>query len=461
MIHDTRVHVLNDADADPRGRYVFYWMQQSQRARCNHALEYAVREASARKLPVLVGFGLMDDYPEANARHYAFMLQGLHDVAVDLRRRGIGFVVRRGHPQDVAVRLAKDAAVVVCDRGYLRHQRQWRDHVADHAGRQVAEVESDAVVPVEVASDKQEYAARTIRPRIHRHWNDYLVPLEETKPRRDAAGLRVPGGSAGAIDVTDPDTALRKLKLDRSVPPSPHFVGGSVEAHKRLRRFVQHRLAGYKDGRNEPAGEQTSTLSAYLHFGQISALEMALAAMDAKGIPKADRDAFLEELIVRRELAINFVWHCHNYDRYECIPAWAQKTLRAHRRDKRPVIYTRAELERAETHDEFWNAAQREMNATGYMHNYMRMYWGKKILEWTADPKQAYETTLHLNNKLFLCGRDPNAYANVAWIYGLHDRPWGPARKIFGTVRYMNAAGLERKFDMPAYVRRIGAHMQE
>lgn len=160
-------------------------------------------------------------------------------------------------------------------------------------------------------------------------------------------------------------------------------------------------------------------------------------------------------MIVRRELAMNYVYYCPHYDGYEGLPAWAKKTLAEHEKDPRSPVYTRAELEQARTHDEFWNAAQREMTLTGYMHNYMRMYWGKKILEWTPSPKQAFETTLYLNNKYFLCGRDPISFASVAWIYGLHDRPWGPARKIFGLIRYMNEAGLRRKFDMPAYVRKI------
>jgi deoxyribodipyrimidine photo-lyase len=198
-------------------------------------------------------------------------------------------------------------------------------------------------------------------------------------------------------------------------------------------------------------------MAPYLHFGQISPLELALAVRDATKKPTPDTEAYREELIVRRELAINFCEHTDHYDTYDALPGWAKQTLKDHTADSRPHLYTERELESASTADPYWNAAQSEMNQTGFMHNYMRMYWGKKILEWNRTPQEAYATTLRLNNRLFLCGRDPNAYANVAWIYGLHDRPWGPARPVFGTVRYMNAAGLRRKFDMGEYVRRIAA----
>jgi deoxyribodipyrimidine photo-lyase len=452
MIHDSRVQPLNDEPADPKGRYVLYWMQASQRVGFNHALEYAVGEANARALPVVVCFGLMDGYPEANERHYAFMLEGLADVAARLRTRRITFVVKRGGPPDVALHFAKRAALVVCDRGYLRHQRQWRDAVADGAGKRVVQVEGDVVVPVETASDKDEFAARTIRPKITKRLSEYIVNLPTARPKHFASPARISGGD---IDVTYVARTLAKLKIDRGVKRVRRFVGGESAARKLLAAFVRGRLTGYDEGRNEPAAHATSTMSPYLHFGQISPVEIALRVRDASGIPVTDRDAYIEELIVRRELSVNHVFYNPRYDSYDGLPDWAKKTLAARSADKRYHVYTRAQFEAAETHDPWWNAAQREMVATGFMHNYMRMYWGKKILEWTRSPRAAFETTLYLNNKYFLDGRDPNAYANVAWIFGLHDRPWGPARPVFGTVRYMNAAGLERKFDMEAYVRSV------
>ncbi len=395
----------------------------------------------------------MDNYPEANERHYAFMLEGLRDVAADLVERQIKFIVRHGQPADAAIHFGKEAALIVCDTGYTRHQRRWRDDVADRAKCEVVEVESDVVIPVETVSDKQEYAARTIRTKIHRHWEEYLKPLHATKLKYSSLRLHVNGD----IDVTNPSAALAKLKLDRSVAQSRFYTGGSHVASAKLKSFIASKngITGYDDGRNEPAAAHTSHMSMHLQFGQISPIELALAVRNSDA-PTADREAYLEELIVRRELAVNFVHFCPKYDSYACLPDWARKTLAQHARDRRPVTYTRKQLESAETHDEYWNAAQREMLLTGFMHNYMRMYWGKKILEWRKDPQEAYETTLALNNKYFIDGRSPNAFANVGWIYGLHDRPWG-SRPIFGTVRYMNAAGLKRKFDMDAYVKKIAA----
>ena len=464
-VHSARVKHLVEAEPRAGGAYVLYWMQASQRTRFNHALEYAVGRANGLGLPVLVGFGLTDDYPEANARHYLFMLQGLRDVAANLAKRGIGFVIRHGGPGDVAADLARGAAVVVCDRGYLRHQKAWRAAVAgacERVGVPVTQVETDVVVPVDVASNKREWAARTIRPKVHRHLTEFLVPLAQTKVK--VAWTKSARGLKSDFDVSDPGRTLEKLKVDRSVAPVPQFfTGGENAVGVTVKSFFgrgstvkseRARLDGYAEGRNEPAADRTSHVSAYLHFGHVSAVELALAARDS-GAPAEDREAYLEELIVRRELSVNYCEHTEHYDSYDALPGWAKQTLKDHRADARPHVYSLAELESAGTADEYWNAAQREMVVTGFMHNYTRMYWGKKILEWTADPREAFERTLYLNNKYFLCGRSPNAYASVAWIFGLHDRPWGPARPVFGTVRYMNAAGLDRRFDMPGYVARV------
>lgn len=447
VIEPTRITTLHPAPI-AGGKYVLYWMQASQRTRHNPALEHAIARANECNLPLLVAFGLMDDYPEANARHYAFMLQGLADVKAGLDKQGIPFIVRRGSPARVATELAKHAAIVVCDRGYLRHQKQWREQVGAKVRCRVEQVEGDVVVPVEEASDKAEFAARTIRPRILRLRDQYLKPLAAGRLRNRNLRLKLSGG----IDVSDPGQILSSLRLDTSVSPVTQFHGGQEEARRRLKYFLAQRLKGYADGRNEPAVDATSTLSPYLHFGQISPVEIAIAVRDAYA-PKKDKDAFLEELIVRRELAMNFVQFTANYDSYDCLPAWARKTLRSHSADRRTETYTRAQLERAQTHDRFWNAAQRQMLRSGYMHNYMRMYWGKKVLQWKRSPREAYEDLIYLNNRYFLDGRDPASWANVGWIFGLHDRPW-QNRPIFGTVRYMNEAGLRRKFDMEAYVRK-------
>ncbi len=439
MVQRERIERLNDREYRA-GQYVLYWMQQSQRVRLNHALEYAVERANHLQLPLVVGFGLTEEYPEANSRHYAFMIQGLREIAQDLESRGIAFVLRRGSPDDVAIRLARKAALVVCDRGYLKHQRRWRERVARAVVCQVVQVESDVVVPVETASDKEEIGARTLRPKIHRVWDRYLEGLGSGKVTRKASGLGLKS-----------DLSLRRLRLDESVPPVTRFLGGYSEARRRLDRFLRNKLDGYADKRSEPAAWHSTMLSPYLHFGQISPLEVALAVRLSRAGSSEDRAALLEELIVRRELAVNFAHYNPHYDSYRCLPGWAARTLEEHHDDRRAVVYTRSQLESAATHDPYWNAAMREMVHTGFMQNYMRMYWGKKILEWSRTPRAAFRTALYLNNKYFLDGRDPNSYAGVAWCFGLHDRAWGE-RPIFGKVRYMNARGLERKFDMEQYI---------
>ena len=223
----------------------------------------------------------------------------------------------------------------------------------------------------------------------------------------------------------------------------------------RLNRFLEKQLPTYHTDRNPPEKNVGSHLSPYLHFGQISPITMALRARAAKAPPEPVA-AFIEELVVRRELAFNFVNYTPGFDRYESLPEWARRTLAEHRDDPRPHVYDQSCLEAADTHDPYWNAAMDEMRITGYMHNYMRMYWGKKVLEWTATPEAAFDTLLTLNNRYFLDGRDPNSYAGVGWIFGTHDRAW-PERAVYGKVRTMMASGLERKFDIGKYVDRIRA----
>jgi deoxyribodipyrimidine photo-lyase len=443
-----RIKPLNDRPADQGGRYVLYWMQQAQRASFNHALEHAVALANERSQGIVVGFGLTDGYPDANLRHYVFMLEGLKETAATLERRGIRFVLRRGNPADVALGLAREASIVVCDKGYLRHQRAWRRRVAQETRRRMVEVEGEVVVPVGLASTTAEIGARTLRPRIHRLREEFLRPLEEGTVRVPSLGLNL----AGDLDSADVEGSLRALDIDRSVPPSPRFRGGTAAARAWLAAFLEEKLAGYAMGRNEPAAAQSSQLSPYLHFGQVSPVEVALAVATVQDGGGPDRAAFLEQLIVRRELAHNFVTYNANYDSFDGLPRWAAATLDKHRQDPRPRVYGIEELEAGATHDPYFNAAMREMRLTGFMHNYMRMYWGKKILEYSRCPEEAYTIALALNNKHFLCGRDPNSYANVAWVFGQHDRPW-QERPIFGQVRYMNDKGLERKFDIQAYVR--------
>lgn len=454
FIQVERIQHLNDLEPQA-GNYVLYWMQQSQRAEHNHALEYAIQQANDLGQPLLVGFGLTDDYPEANLRHYRFMLEGLQDTQAALAERGIKLVVRQGSPDQVALELGQQASMVVTDRGYLRPQKQWRDRVAQAADRRVVQVESDVVVPVEQVSQKAEYAARTIRPKIHRYLDQFLIDLCPTPLDHPSLTLDLKG-----LDLSDLDTLLSKLQLDRSVQPvSHHFRGGLSAAKRVLQDFIQNRFSTYTQNRNQPQTSDVSHMSKYLHFGQISPVYLALQIREAE-ISSENRDSYLEELIVRRELPMNFVHYTPDYDAYSCIPAWAKQTLADHQEDDRPHQYSRSELEAAATHDPYWNAAMKEMKYTGYMHNYMRMYWGKKILEWCDTPEEAHQTVLALNNKYFLDGRDANSFANVAWIFGVHDRGW-TERPIFGKVRYMSAGGLERKADPKAYIQKVEKLIQK
>ncbi len=450
MIHPSRIQPLNSRSIQD-GRYILYWMQASQRVECNHTLEYAVGEANERNLPVVVVFGLTEQFPEANLRHYAFMLEGLEEVRKGLRDRGIRFALMRRSPELAAAAMAEEAALVVADRGYLRIQRQWRNHVAKNAPCAVVQVESEAVVPVETASPKEEYTAGTLRPKLQRILEGYLAPLKERPVRKDSLSLR--------LDVdTEEDfpSLLKKMKIDRAVSPVRDLRGGTDRANALLDEFIAKKIRHYDELRSDPGLDYSSRLSPYLHFGQVSPLAVALRIAAEKAIPAGARESFLEELIVRRELSMNFVFYNGRYDEYECLPDWARKTLAEHAKDRREYLYDADQWERAGTHDPYWNAAQREMMITGRMHNYMRMYWGKKLLEWSRTPAEAFRTALRLNNKYELDGRDPNGFAGVAWCFGKHDRAWFE-RKVFGKIRYMNDAGLKRKFDMDAYLKKVAA----
>jgi deoxyribodipyrimidine photo-lyase len=448
-VHPDRVRRLNRHEAGG-GDYVLYWMQQSARAEWNDALEFSLAQANTLGLPLLVAFGLMDGYPEANLRHYVFLLEGLRETRETLGRRGIRMVIQRGEPAEVALRLGRRAALIVCDRGYLRHQKAWRRQVAEESKCAVFQVEADVVVPVERASNKPEYAARTIRPKIQRQLAEFLVELPRQPVRVPLWNEKMPD-----LDLTDIAAFCGKLPLDRSVSPvSEFFRGGTAEAKKIFNAFLETRLGDYAENRGQPQTDDVSHMSKYLHFGQVSPVWLAVEAR-RHGAATQNVATFVEELIVRRELAMNFAEFTPGYDAFGCLPDWARDTLEKHARDPRPHLYTRMQLEEGETHDPYWNAAMREMRVTGYMHNHMRMYWGKKILEWSRSPEEAHVTALAMNNKFFLDGRDANSFANIGWLFGLHDRPWGE-RPIYGTVRCMMASGLERKCDIQAYVKKTG-----
>lgn len=445
MIHDSRIRHLNRAEKHG-GDYILYWMQASQRTRYNHALEYSIREANRQKLPVVVYCGVTDAYPEANLRHYKFMLEGLKVVSESLASMNIKFILRHEHPAQGVVALAKKAAITIFDMGYTMPQRYWRAEAVKNIAGPIIQVESDAVIPVETASFKEEYSAATLRVKILKLRHEFLRPLTHSIPEKSPAKLEIT-----SLNAAEPDQILQMLSVDRTVAASSLYHGGSGDAERLLNLFLNEKLDSFGELRNHPDKNFVSNLSPYLHFGQISPLHIALSALNS-GSPGTE--PFLEELLVRRELAINFVYFNPAYDQFQCLPEWAKKSLNAHSADQRKYLYRLDELEQGLTHDPYWNAAQHEMLRTGKMHGYMRMYWGKKILEWSATAGEAFRRALYLNNKYELDGRDPSGFAGVAWCFGKHDRPWGE-RMIFGNVRYMNAAGLEHKFKIADYVKKV------
>jgi deoxyribodipyrimidine photo-lyase len=447
MIQQERIEVLNGEPVRNR-KYVLYWMQAAQRAEYNHALEYAIELSNEKRKPLVVCFGITDDYPEANLRHYIFMLEGFAKTQKALEAKGIQLIIRHQSPDKTAIELSGQASLVIVDGGQLRIQRQWRQNAADKIDCALHEVETNLIVPVETASEKEEFSAGTFRPRITKKLKSFLVPLIHKRPKVDSLGLRL-----GGFDISNTGKVLASLRIDRSVGPVKAFQGGTEEAKRKLKDFIKNKLDGYAQLRNDPGLDYLSNMSPYLHFGQISPLYIALQIMKTKSPGK---EAYLEELIVRRELSHNYVFYNSKYDSFTGLPPWAKTTLTFHRRDKRKYAYSLKEFEGAATHDPYWNAAQKEMVITGKMHGYMRMYWGKKILEWSRSPQFAFKTALYLNNKYELDGRDPNAFTGTAWCFGKHDRAWG-RRPVFGKIRYMNAAGLKRKFDIDKYVNKIKA----
>ncbi len=446
MSDNQRIARLNNDSNRQQGKYILYWMQQSQRAHYNHALEHAVKLGNANSLPVAVFFGIMDNYPGANLRHYDFMVRGLTEVANDLAERDIGFYIQHTSPEKGAVKLAKDAHTVVCDAGFLRHQQNWHHHLAQNAGCPVLQVQTDTVVPIEQAYEKESYTAGTLRPKISKRIDEFLTGIRQEKVKVKSTGMNI-----DSLDISNPDNILKKLKIDRSVKPVSCPKPGSEAAKRQLKKFIRDKLDDYPEMRNDPSLDGQSGLSPYLHFGQVSPVYIA---MEVKKANSSGADAFLEEMIVRRELAWNFVYYNSQYDNPNCLPDWARNSLRLHAKDKREYNYTFQQLEKAKTHDEYWNTAQREMLTSGKMHGYMRMYWGKKVIEWSGSWQKAWDNLVRLNDKYELDGRDPNAYAGIAWCFGKHDRAW-PERKVFGKVRYMNAHGLERKFDMDTYIEKV------
>jgi deoxyribodipyrimidine photo-lyase len=444
---NARVTIRRDGEPASNGRCVVYWMQRAQRAFDNPALDVAVDAANALKLPCVIFFAPVPFYPHANLRHYEFLQQGIGDIAEMAEERGVGFVLRR-FPEHSLLKFCDEvqAALVIGDENPLRETREWREVAAKKLKVPLWTVDADVIVPTKLLQ-KEQYAARIIRPRLKAHFKEFLVPCKNPKPKirwESPRGLQ-------QLDWREVKDITEGWDLDRSVKPVTFLRGGTKEALRLLQEFVTKRLAQYPVKHNQGHENGTTRLSAYLHFGHIGPHTVAMAVEKAKA-PQAAKDDFLDQVITWRELSINMVHFNPLYDTFECGENWAHKTLAEHAKDPRPILYTQAQLERGETYDDLWNAAQFQMVYAGWMHNYLRMYWAKKILEWMKTPQQAYKTTVYLNDKYFLDGRDPNGYAGIAWcLVGKFDRPWFP-RPIFGTVRYMARSGAEKKFDTAKYI---------
>ena len=456
-MNENRRLILNENHREHQRRYVLYWMQQSQRIHFNHALNEAILYANEKHMPVVIYFGLTPYYPDANERHYIFMLEGLKEVKKIANHMGITYVMKIGNPVDQIKTLLHDAEALFMDMGYLKYQKEMRHEVMHYVIDQESDlhvemIDTDLMVPVEVASNKIEYGAYTIRPKIKRVLESYRDFFHlHTLYQQTLLPLENDG------DLEDINHFISQLNIDHAVKKSPIYHGGYIEGMKLFHAFVNNTINRYPES-NNPSLNLTSKLSMYLHFGQISSLELYERLYQLVSFGQIDGqafDAFVEQLIIRRELAHNYVYYQKGYDQFETMTEpWAYQTMENHQDDIRSYVYSIEDYIQFRTHDPYFNAAMKEMVFTGYMHNYMRMYWAKRIIEWSNTHKEAFEIITYLNNKYFIDGRDANSYTGIAWCFGKHDRPW-QERPIFGKLRYMNQAGLLRKFDMEPYVTRM------
>jgi deoxyribodipyrimidine photo-lyase len=441
-----RVRLLNDAPIRKSGRYVMYWCRWNRRVESNHALLHAADMANQMNLPLVVFERVTSNYPTACDRFHTFLLEGAPQFGSALKALGIGYVLqvpRTKSGSGIERRTMFDGAALVVTDDCLR--------ATPPLDVQIQAVDASCIVPASLIPQRC-YAAYSIRPKIQKLLPRFLnsVPLPKMRKACKEAfdGLFTKVNGRNIADV------VASCEIDHAVPPSTAYRGGRAAAEQVLDRFLRDRLHRYAREKNEPAAHATSGLSPYLHYGHVSSLEVAMAVRDYAAAHKLMAQEFLEELIVRRELAFNFARYTPKLDTLDALPGWARKTIRDHRRDRRDPVYTRAQFEAAATHDDLWDATQKEMLLRGKIHGYYRMYWGKKILEWSNSAQDALATMLYIHDRYALDGDDPNTYTNILWCFGLHDRPW-PDRPIFGTIRSMVRSGMERKTDTGAYIREI------
>ncbi len=441
-----RVRQLNDASYSSGP--IIYWMSRDQRVNDNWALIFAQKLALEHNVPFAVVFCLRTEFEHATSRLIEFMLDGIQEVEKILNEKNIPFYFLQGTPvKEIEKFVAKKKiGALVTDFSPLRYNRAWKESIRQTIEIPFYEVDTHNIVPVWIASQKQEFGAYTIRPKIQRLLPDYLTEFPSVKKQEKPWFEKT--------TPVDWEKVRKNIREDITVSVVDWITPGEIAAEKALSEFIENRLYAYDGERNDPTKHAQSELSPYIHFGHVASQRIALEVERAT-TNSASKKAFLEELIVRKELSDNFCFYNPHYDTTKGFPAWAQKTLDEHRRDKREYVYSLIELEQGQTHDDLWNAAQLEMVKRGKMHGYLRMYWAKKIFEWSATPEDAMKHAIYLNDKYFLDGRDPNGYTGIAWsMGGVHDRAWFE-REIFGKIRYMSYNGAKGKFDIKAYVQYV------
>ena len=478
-LNQARLVRLNDKPTVRSGEFVLYWMQMQRRLSHNHALDYALKCARELGKPLVIYEGLRLDYPWASARFHQFIVEGMKDNAVTARKRGLTywpFVETPAQPaRGLLTRIASRAALVVTDDFPCFIIPGQSASLARRTDCAVIAVDSNSVVPLRLLGAAP-YAAAHLRPRIHKAFAEAFEQCSVAKPK--SAGKDSPSIDPGfeLARLENPSRLVSTLPIDQTVRAVSEKVGGTTAARAQLKAFLKKGLPIYSDHRSDPAPPSAfhgSGLSPYLHFGHIGIEEVASSVFDLTGGYAPARlqlefrgkregffgedknvNSFLDEALTWRD--VGYVWHVHRredtHSLQSALPVWALATLNAHAGDRREFAYDLPAWEGARTHDPLWNAAQTELVATGGIHNYLRMLWGKKVIEWSPSPEEAYQTLVHLNNKYALDGRNPNSYTGILWCFGLFDRPWAPQRNAFGQIRYMSSGNTAKKFKLGPYL---------
>ena len=426
------------------GKAVLYWMQRDKRVYDNWALIASQYTAIKNRVPLYVCFQYTGDNRESNTRHYEFLFKGLEQTAQTLEQHNIRFLLLKGDAKNTIPKLIQEHFIgtLIVDYSPLKVYKNRIKKVLEKVQIPFFQVDAHNIVPVWKASDKKEFAAHTIRKKITNNLVDYLTEYPKI--------IKHPYGEKRENKFSLLET-MKNLNIDTSVQPVSWIEPGESAANKSL-GLLNQSLNNYDVHRNDPNKNALSNLSPYFHYGHLSS-QRAVLEIKKFNIPQNDKAAFIEQVIVRKELADNFCEYEINYDYFDGFHPWAQKTLNQHRNDEREYLYPKQQFEEAETHDDLWNAAQNQMMITGKMHGYMRMYWAKKIMEWSPSPEIAQQIAIDLNDKYQLDGRDPNGYTGIAWsIGGIHDRAWFE-RPVYGKIRYMNYNGCKSKFDVAKYIK--------